>query len=345
MFRIGVTSYKQGYFCISLRINGKRYRYYTGEAVGSELKPNLLTKASARKSAFGVLKKEFEKQLLSGWRPLERGEGRIEQSHESCILNSKLSPNYKSNLLSIYRRVSSLSGGYSEKNILLWYRQNATCWSRTSCNTYKRHIAGLEKLLRSNGYNGNAAVQIPFSRQVERLHVPYDDVPKLFAALRSYDDNLYLCSLLMFGCLLRPHHEIRLITRDCFSEDYKLLSIGGVSTKNGNNRALPVPEYVRAVLKTKELMPAENIFSGTIAPYAPDYFKLKWRRFSKSYELKKGQTLYSIRHTAALHVYKASGNLYLLQRLMGHSKVETTLRYLRGHALTEITEDLLPLID
>ena len=41
-------------------------------------------------------------------------------------------------------------------------------------------------------------------------------------------------------------------------------------------------------------------------------------------------TLYSWKHTGAAHLYEATKDLLLIQRLCGHESVTTTMHYLRG---------------
>ena len=38
-------------------------------------------------------------------------------------------------------------------------------------------------------------------------------------AIKAYNKQLYLCCLMTYGCLLRPHREIRELTWSDFSDD------------------------------------------------------------------------------------------------------------------------------
>jgi site-specific recombinase XerD len=46
--------------------------------------------------------------------------------------------------------------------------------------------------------------------------------------------------------------------------------------------------------------------------------------------IKNNQTLYSFRHTGAIEIFKHNRDIKLLQGLMGHSNLNTTIIYLRG---------------
>ncbi|KQR65350.1 site-specific integrase [Pedobacter sp. Leaf176] len=51
------------------------------------------------------------------------------------------------------------------------------------------------------------------------------------------------------------------------------------------------------------------------------------------------QTLYSFRHSAAVNVYRKTKDLDIVKRMMGHSDMIVTLKYLRS--LGEYTDDSL----
>ena len=98
-----------------------------------------------------------------------------------------------------------------------------------------------------------------------------------------------------YGCLLRPHREIRELTWSDFSDDLTYIHLSGNRTHSGRTRIVPVPSYVRELLLRGE--PHHNIFSGKPQPLNQDYFKTLWSRFKRlSNTLEQGQTLYSFRH-------------------------------------------------
>jgi integrase len=55
-----------------------------------------------------------------------------------------------------------------------------------------------------------------------------------------------------------------------------------------------------------------------------------------------GQTLYSLRHTGAIAVYEKTKNIKILQTVMGHSDMATSLTYLRGLEVNELDVAVLP---
>ena len=154
--------------------------------------------------------------------------------------------------------------------------------------------------------------------------------------------QLYLCSLMTYGCLLRPHREIRELTWGDFSDDLKYIHLSGNRNKSGRNRIVPVPSYVRQLLVKGERH--HNIFSGRPTPLNQDYFKALWSRFKRqSNAIEQGQTLYSFRHSGAIEIFKRTGSITKLQKAMGHSSINVCLTYLRGLELPELKEEDMPI--
>ena len=60
--------------------------------------------------------------------------------------------------------------------------------------------------------------------------------------------------------------------------------------------------------------------------------------------LEQGQTLYSFRHSGDIDIFKRTGSLTKLQKVMGHSSVNVSLTYLRGLEIAELMEEDMPAI-
>ncbi len=161
--------------------------------------------------------------------------------------------------------------------------------------------------------------------------------------IRQYNINLFLCCSLTYGCLLRPHREIRLLKWKDFSEDLKYISIDGARVKSKRNRIVPVPEFIRNELTLGNM--ENNIFTDTPIGFNGDYFKTLWSRFKKvSKVIDKDVTLYSFRHSGAIDIFKRTGSITKLQKAMGHSSINVSLTYLRGLEIPELNEEDMPMI-
>ena len=173
------------------------------------------------------------------------------------------------------------------------------------------------------------------------MHKPFEDVTALLEDIKSFNENLFLCCLFTYGCLLRPHQEIRNLKWGDFSEDMKHISLSGKRNKSGRNRIVPLNPYILQYLHKGE--DTENIFTGKEKPYNKDYFKTLWSRYkAQSNVLEDLQTLYSFRHSGAIEIYKRTGSLTILQQAMGHASLAVTLGYLRGLEIPSLKIEDMP---
>ena len=214
--------------------------------------------------------------------------------------------------------------------------------NNTSYNTVRRHLNVLLNSLKHGGFQMDEVIT-KSRKQTEQLHKPISNLAEVFAELKEFNQNLYLCCLLTYGCLLRPHREIRLLKWKDFSSDLKYISIDGSRVKSKSNRIVPVPDYIQ-----KELVCLNadwNVFSQTHEPFNNDYFKTLWGRFKRvSSTLDTYVTLYSFRHTGAIEVFKRTGSISKLQAVMGHSSIKVSLTYLRGLEVPKLSEEDMPMI-
>ena len=167
------------------------------------------------------------------------------------------------------------------------------------------------------------------------------DVKSLLERIKDYNKNLHLCCLLTYGCLLRPHQEIRNLKWSNFSSDLSQISLSGEKVKSRKNRIVPVPNYLREHLEiTHSDM---NIFSNSVKPFNEDYFKGLWRKFKKlNQDIDRKVTIYSFRHSGAIDIFKRTGSISKLQKAMGHSSIKVSLTYLRGLEIPELKQEDMP---
>ena len=212
---------------------------------------------------------------------------------------------------------------------------------KTTYNTVKRHMSVLLNDAVKLGLKSNPLLKVSSKQEKARLHKPIKNIKLLLEEIEGFSFNLYLCCLMTYGCLLRPHREIRQLTWNDFSDDLKFINLSGEDNKSGRNRIVPVPKYIRVKLIRDDSF--DNIFTGSTTPPNPHYFCTLWGRFkSISKHLKVGQTLYSFRHTGAIEIFKRTGSITKLQKAMGHSSINVSLTYLRGLEIPELKEDDMP---
>ena len=340
---IRVVRVSQSRYCISLFWGGKRHRFYNGQRIGSWSKPQLSPTAK-RLSAYESLCSEFQRAIELGWTPADDWSSKLAQSRRSAktllddALASKLrqglSESYSRKLIWIVGHLRPYLKDRPPTPLLLASFINESHWSAASRAIIRRHLIAFEKELEKYGYEGSIRTLTSKTRTVERLHRPFKDVEAVLEEVLQFDKKLHLCCLLAYGCLLRPHREIRLLTWGDISEDLSQISLSGNQTKGKRNRIVPVGKYIQKHLiqfRNSKWTVETNVFSGCTIPYNRDYFKTLWSRYKRqSMILEKDQTLYSFRHSGSINVYEKTGSLIKLQQVMGHSSLQVSLTYLRG---------------
>lgn len=338
-------------YCISIRKDGIRYRLYNGEPIGAPDKPNLLP-IKQRYKAFKDLLIQYHIAIGGGWTP-EKDTKDIKDTPKILTtdylykvyeqkLQENLSKHFLKDLLSYIRRMIPLVDKEITEDTFQKMADKHSHWNNTTFNNFIRYASLIEKGLNKYGYTGTWSKKVKRRRKEEKLHKKFSHVQTVLSVLFSFNRDLHLCALLTYGCLLRPHREIRELKWGDFNQDLTQISLAGNRNKNKRNRIIPVPDYIREHLSGGD--PNNNIFSGTDKPYNPYYFSLLWSRFKKQHPdlIAPGQTLYSFRHTGAIAVYEKTKNIKILQTVMGHSDMAVSLTYLRGLEVNELDVYMLP---
>jgi integrase len=340
---IRVVKVSKGRYCISLVWAGHRYRFYNGARIGSWSKPQSLPLAK-RQRAFEDLCLEYQRAIDVGWLPKDDWSDRLLQKESTSKnllnealaskLNQNISDPYRRSLIWVTSKLSAFLNGKTPTPTLIAAFINESKWTPSTRNIIRRHLMAFEKEMSKFGYEGSISNLIPKHKIEEKLHKPFKDVRAILEEIQAFDPKLHLCCLLTYGCLLRPHREIRLLTWGDFAEDLSYVSLSGKMNKGKRNRIVPVSPIIRAYLERFKMLSSErgaNVFSGNIKPYNRDYFKTSWGRYKQvSVLLEKNQTLYSFRHSGAIQVFEKTGSLVKLQQVMGHSSLQVSLTYLRG---------------
>ena len=338
-----IRKHTDGRTFIDFNLNSKRYRLFNGNKIGSSLSPNSYP-AKMRRAITTELAREVYEYLINNDYSFEKKVSTLEL-YDSLVakkLAEPLSSTYKKTLNNFslklrheLQKKGSIKPTFID-SLILRYSNN------TSYNTTRRHINVLVNFLKSNGFPIESS-HLRSRKQEEVLHKPISNLKELLENIQSYSKNLYICALLTYGCLLRPHQEIRLLKWRDFSDDLSYITLSGSQVKSKRNRVVPVSEYIRKELTRGDVN--NNIFTGASKPYNKSYFKGVWRRFKKAFSsVEQGITLYSFRHTGALEIYKRTGSLSKLQKAMGHSSLKVSLTYLRGLEIAELKEEDMPMV-
>jgi len=344
-FNVTIGQDKKQVF-INVYYNNIRYRFWNGKAI--EIKLRCIDNPTLLQSA-------FELKLREGWRPQPKK--KIVKEVPITVIQAlqqgvevKIKQGCSERFIKDARRILTLWERYEIeqhiKNLTLEKLQPSHIrnflvrpnWSAKTQRTVKSTLSPL-----LTEFKPHLVQSVKLKKPTSTLHKPFDNINEILEAIKASNKQLYLCCLMTYGCLLRPHREIRELTWSDFSDDLKYIHLSGNRNKSGRNRIVPVPTYIRKLLKKGE--PHHNIFSGRQQPLNQDYFKTLWSSFKRqSNTLEQGQTLYSFRHSGAIEIFKRTGSITKLQKAMGHSSINVSLTYLRGLEIAELKEEDMPMV-
>ena len=352
---VRVVRVSKGRYCVSVIWEGTRHRFSNGQRIGSWSKPQSMP-SSKRLRAYQSLCTEFERAIDLGWTPSDDWSEKLNQTRlkSTSILDDALasklrqgiSESYSRKLIWIVGHLKTFLNDRPPTPKLLAAFINDSDWSAASRAIVRRHLMAFENELAKYGYDGSIRTLTSNTRTEERLHKPFKNVEAVLDEVLEFDTKLHLCCLLAYGCLLRPHREIRLLTWGDISEDLSQISLSGNKTKGKRNRIVPVGTFIQKHLihfRNSNYTSETNVFSGCANPYNRDYFKTLWSRYKRQSKiLVKDQTLYSFRHSGSVNVYEKTGSLVKLQQVMGHSSLQVSLTYLRGLDVKQLDLEDMP---
>ncbi|MEO6252109.1 MAG: site-specific integrase [Ferruginibacter sp.] len=357
---------------IKFYIDGNRYRYYNGKAIGIPCNPNHAKTIKERNRALNTLCYNLKKMLDAGWQPHQNETESAPEKPKLFIgeqFEILLNDLQQQDLSKLYKRDIVLVGNsfvrYLKENnlysfatgkldsthiekFLKQYNHAATYYMNK-----RRTLGGIfSRLVTQKIISENPVHQTSHLKEKATLHQAYtkEQLHTVLDYLKGHNPTLYLCSMLMYGCLLRPHQEIRQLFRRDFNENCTVISLGGNSNKSGRIRTVHVPEYVQEALRQQEIHAANvntNLFTGTASVFNDSYFNTMWSRVKaillKDKMIGENHTLYSFRHTAAVNLYMKTKDLYKVQQALGHSSMTVTLTYMRSLGIMNaVTADDVP---
>ena len=344
-FKVSIGASKSQSIII-IYYNETRHRYWNGNAINVNIKS---------KDNPSLLKAAFELKLREGWRP-EPKKREVKEVPVTVVkalkqgVEMKIKQGCSERFIKDAKRIVTLWKRYESeqhlKNLTLdklqpLHIKNFLVRPNWSAKTQRTVKSTLSPLLTE--FKPHLVQSVKLKKPNSTLHKPFDNINEILQDIKAYNKQLHLCCLMTYGCLLRPHREIRELTWSDFSDDLKYIHLSGSRNKSGRNRIVPVPSYIRELLIKGERH--YNIFSNKPQPLNQDYFKTLWSRFKRqSNILEQGQTLYSFRHSGAIEIFKRTGSITKLQKAMGHSSINISLTYLRGLEIAELKEEDMPMV-
>jgi len=183
---------------------------------------------------------EFQSALSSGWSLNQKSEATLLE----VVSNMKLkpddfSPKYCKELVGTINRfttylrrdrLSQIKVREAHSQLFNTYLETSTTTVSTFNHERRRLSSLIGRILPED--ISNPLGRIPCKKEKHTLHKPFSDVGIVLRDIQKFNDNLFICCLRTYGCLLRPLNEIRLLTWGDFSSDLPYISLEGKRNKS-----------------------------------------------------------------------------------------------------------------
>jgi site-specific recombinase XerD len=196
--------------------------------------------------------------------------------------------------------------------------------------TVNRKISAISKLLTVALERGQLATRphVPRKREFEgRLRWLSDDEEKVILSVFDQwgmdEVSEVICVLVDSG--LRPSELWDLEKRD-INFNINFIQVHG--TKNDEDRAVPMTERVRDILKRR----IECGIKGKLFPYDNFWMHRAWSKMKTHLDMDHDKEFipYVLRHTCASRLVQRGINLEYIRKWLGHKSILTTQRYAKS---------------
>lgn len=192
-------------------------------------------------------------------------------------------------------------------NITLAHLRSAFAWAEDHCYTERNPFAFKNLMIRTDKKIPRALTSVEIERffeAVDERHKPLFSFVLSTGARRS---------------------EIFKLRWDDVDFQEKIITFR--NTKGKKDRAVPITLELAHLLNSIERT-SERVF-----PYNPSWFTHLFRKYRIKAGIGNHLTLHSLRHSSATQLLKSGVSIYTVQKLLGHSSISVTERYL--HAFPE----------
>jgi site-specific recombinase XerD len=207
--------------------------------------------------------------------------------------------------------------------------------SKTPSQTYFKHtVYGLRFLLKTEGLPYDY-LKLPAIKKSGKLPVVLSrqEIWSMLQTAQLLRHKLLVG--LLYGCGLRCM-EVRNIELPHLDFNRRLLHI--VQSKGNKDRYVPLSEHlIRGIQKyVASERPVKYLFEGKGNPEGKDFDGrysqrgVQWavKRIAQDAGIIKEVNVHMLRHSYATHLLEDGVNIITVQKLLGHSNIETTMIYL-----------------
>ena len=195
-------------------------------------------------------------------------------------------------------------------------------------STLNQHINAIkfyyEKVLRQP----RRVYQVRRPRKANKLPevLSKGEIKLIFQCIKNVKHQLIV--FLTYSAGLRLNEVVQLKLADI---DYDRMLIKINNSKGKKDRFVPLSNAILTLLQRyiKEYHPDTWLFEGQYKgePYSKRSVQAIFRRAKNKAEIRKEVSFHTLRHSYATHLLEAGTDVRLIQELLGHADIKTTLRY------------------
>lgn len=212
------------------------------------------------------------------------------------------------------------------KKVIADYRAQRFEAGRTA-NTINREISAISSvfaaLIDTGNYNGKNPFSGTKKLKIATVEMGFLTHPEINALLDELPGDERLAAELSLSTGAR-WGEVKKLSHTRVAH----CRVTFVDTKNGRDRTVPISETLEAKLKARG--------RGVLFPFV-DYDLVREALKKVAPELPKGQAVHALRHTFASHFIMRGGNILVLQKILGHAKIQQTMVY--AHLAPDYLQD------
>ncbi len=202
--------------------------------------------------------------------------------------------------------------------------------------SYQKQIAMALKLYYREMFNKSINLEFLFpSRKPHKLPVVLSKIDVVKIIDRSNNLKHKCMVALVYSSGLRIGELLDLKIEDIDSTRM-ILHIKGA--KGNKDRIVPLSEKILAMLRKyyKEFSPKEYLFEGQKGgKYSTSSFNKLLKSAAKRAKINKNITAHTLRHSYATHLLEKGTDIRVIQKLLGHNSIKTTMIY------TQVSEPTL----
>jgi integrase len=183
-------------------------------------------------------------------------------------------------------------------------------------------------------------VKIETLPQQATRHTYYTDAiaKKLKDLMKQSSPELYQFCQFIYYTATRPKSEARFLQVKHILFDRKLLFVPASISKNKKDDYIPIGAELLKMLADRKKQPADYYIFGGNKNRSANYFSQLYKPYKDKLGLNENYTIYSWKHSRAIHLADAGANPYDIMKLFRHSSLEITMKYLRDLGLNISSE-------